>query len=122
MQSNVRSAIAASASSLEATAGDLDALAGSDELRDAHALGVVVLDDEQVAHRALDERRRGIERPRKLLGVGRAREEAGRARAQRRVALAAVRDDVHRDVARARVVLELVEDPGAAADRDRRGR
>ena len=78
-------------------------------------LGVVILDDEQVAHRAIEERRGRRECSRELLGVGRAPEEAGRAGAERRVALARLGDDVHGHVARARVMLELVEDAGAAA-------
>ena len=83
----------------------------ADQIHDARALDVIVFHDEEVLDTPLDEcadaREGGLER----LGRHRFRQMRERALAERALPLVDNRDDVHRNVARGRIVLEEIEDP-----------
>ena len=97
-------------SALAAGAGgvDLDVVV-AEQLADAHLLGRIVLDHEQpLAARLgvlLDPRDRGLD----ALGGGRLGDERERAARQRMLAVLVERDDLHRDVAGERILLELAQ-------------
>ena len=107
-QSYSRSCIAASASCAGADRRDLHVVV-RDQLLDAHALGGIVLDDEQLARPRLGEALDAVER--RLDAVGRERLVEIRERAALEPVLAFLFDgaDLHGDVARCRVLLQLRE-------------
>ena len=117
MQSNGFSSSADSASSLGADRRDVDVVAGADQLDDRLALGVVVLDDEQVLHAPLDEGGDLVERGLERVAADRLLEVADGARAQHLLAAVGVGHHVHRDVARLGVALEVLEHERAVGDR-----
>ena len=83
--------------------------AAADELGDAHALLVVVLDEEQVLHRPVDELPGARQGTQERVAVDRLLEEPEGAGPQAPLLLVVDRDHVDRHVPRARIVLEEVE-------------
>jgi hypothetical protein len=98
---------------------DLDVLAPAHQLDDAAALHLVVFDHEQVAHRLLDEAGDPVEGAVERVGADRLLQVRDRALAQPALPLVHARHDVHGDVARGGVVLELVEHGPAVDPRQR---
>ena len=80
---------------------DLDVVALADQLDDALALVVVVLDQQQLPHRSIEERRDVLERRLQRLAADRLLEVGERAQRGAAPRELVDRDHVHRDVARA---------------------
>ena len=107
-QSYSRSCIAASASCAGADRRDVHVVV-RDQLLDAHALGRIVLDDEQLPRPRLGEALDAVERRFDAVGRQRLVEIRERAALEPVLALLLDRADLHRDVARRRVLLQLRE-------------